>query len=373
MTQFAILACTAGLLIVSILVHRKRGYRSRLIHAAVCALFVAMLLRAFAPDSMVYETAIRLAFLLTQLVVVLLIFTFLSTPLSNRFVRSVSLVATGIAVTQLLLAAVVPTRPDGTVYMAYEVDGSWMGTLYYLAFFVPIGITTVTVGLGCGRAMFSRRQPLLARIALTCVAIGTVISMVFLVVSVRNILSPSPNGGVGTKNILLVVGLFVVLIGLAMGAVHRIVRCAREVLAWRAAQDIVLPLWRVATNLQPEVVLPTDAGASKSRHAAIVRLVVETHDALTLLRGDADPALAPVRGRYPADPLLSAGLLLHLAGPDTIPPPKRSAVLLGRLTMAKEMALADSVEDLSAIRIALAERDRWWNPALANEDDQLHV
>lgn len=363
MTPIAILACTAGLLLVSILVHRNRDHRSQLIHVAVFALFIAMLLRGFAPDNMVFETATRIAFLATQLVVVLLIFTFLPTPLPRRSVRSVYLVTTGIAVAQLLLAVVVPTRSDGTVYMAYEVDGSWIGTLYYLAFFIPIGITTVTVGIGCGRAMLRHRQPFLAQVALTCVVIGTVISTMFLAVSVRNTLNPTPSGGVGTKNGLLIAGLSVVLIGLAVGVVYRIARGVRETLAWRAAQHIVVPLWRVATNLQPEVVLPTETGDSMSRHVATVRLVVETHDALTLLRGDADPALAPVKERYPADPLLSAGVLLHLAGPDAVPAPKRGAVLLGRLTMATEAALADSVEDLYAIRVALAERDRWWIPA----------
>lgn len=364
MTPFAILACTAGLLLVSMLIHRSRDYRSRLINVAVCALLIAMSLRGFAPDNMVVETSVRLSFLATQLVVVLLIFTFLPTPLSRRSVQITYFATAGIVVIQMLLAVVVPTRPDGTVYMAYEVDGHWIGTVYYLAFYVPIVITTLTVGVGCGRAMLSRRQPLLARIPLMCVVIGTAISAMFLVVSVRNIISPSPSGGVGIKEGLLVAGLSVVLIGLALGAVYRVIWLAREVLVWRATQDIVLPLWRVSTDLQPEVVLPKDTEVPESRHTASVRLVVETHDALTLLRGDADPALEPVRERYAADPRLSAGLLLHLAGPDEIPAPTRGALMLSRLTMSSEAALVDSIEDLYAIRLALAERDRWWTPAL---------
>lgn len=364
MTSFVILACTAGLFLVSMLIHRTRDHRSRLIKVAVCTLLIAMSLRGFAPDNLVFETAIRLSFLATQLVVILLIFTFLPTPLSRRSVWIVYLATAGIMAVQILLAMVVPIRPDGTVYMAYEVDGNWIGTVYYLAFYVPIIITTLTVAVGCGKAMLSRRQPFLARIPLMCVVTGTVISAIFLVVSIRNILSPSPSGGVGAKNYLLVAGLSVVLIGLALGAVYRIVSFAREVLVWRATQDIVFPLWRVVTNLQPEVVLPKDTKVPVSRHTASVRLVVETHDALTLLRGDADPVLDPVKERYVVDPQLSAGLLLHLAGPDEIPAPKRGALMLSRLTMSSEAALADSVEDLHAIRVALAERDRWWTPAL---------
>src|SRR5699024_10165900 len=295
MTSVVILGCAAGLLLISVFLHRGRTRRSRLINAALCALLIAMLLRDFAPNSVAFETAVRLLFLATQLAVVLLILTFVQGPPIRRTVRIAYGTAGCFAIFQVLLALVAPTRPDGTVFMAHEVGGSWIGIVYYLAFFVPIAITTATVAIGCGKATLTPGQPFLARLPLACVVIGTFFSAWFLVVSFGNILNPSPSGGIETKDSLLAAGMLIVLVGLAVGVLARVIGSIREVVAWRAIREVVLPLWQISTNLQPEVVLPSDEWASHSRRTAIVRLVVETHDALTLLRGDADPALTYVR------------------------------------------------------------------------------
>lgn len=365
MISSVIVVATAGLVAIAFGVQRHRSFRATMIHVAALTLMGAILMRELSLDQPVPHLGLRLLFLVTQVAVVLLVLSFRKCGGNTRAMWLTGLVALAVGLAQVAMVPYLPTHPDGTIYLAFEVDDSLVGTAYYLLLYVPVIATAAVVAVGCLRAWRLPGQPAVARFSLACVVVGTIIAAIFLCVSILNVLWPRNDGDMRTKDVLLFVGIAVVLTGLALGAAHRVLTACRERINRRIAVDIVQPLWIIVTDLQPGVVLSEHLGKNTSDKIRLARLIIETHDALTLIRGDRDPALAHIHERYPRDPQLSAALILHLAGPGAcLRSPRRSTHILNRLLQRKSDLITDSTTDLYDIRTALADRASWHSPAL---------
>lgn len=134
---------------------------------------------------------------------------------------------------------------------------------------------------------------------LTCLAVGAVCQIVFVIVSATNVVR-SP-WLLTTNRAVAIVGVVTFLMGISYPMVYARVQSVAANRRRRRLDAELVPLWRLVTDAVPEVVLP-DAGRLTPT-TRLHRRVVETRDALTQL----SPRVPAVFGY--AEPEVQARLL----------------------------------------------------------------
>ncbi|MFD2024140.1 MULTISPECIES: DUF6545 domain-containing protein [Promicromonospora] len=364
MLSVLIVGVAAATVVLISFVHKGRGDRSKLLRYAVITMFIAAVLRELEPVQgvPVIDLLKRLTFLVTQTSSILLMLTFRRRSVTLRAARKIWAVTAAIGVLTATLVWFVPTHADGTLYTHLEAAGSPAGMAYYGLYEATMAVTALVVAVGCWSALVRTGQPIVARLSLIMIAVAAVGTMVYVALGWYSL----SGGAADTSELrgqVYLLTLVLLLVGLAIGGLRKIVVEGQQALTIYTATDVIEPLWRAVVTLHPDVVLPSEGFSRRER---MIRLVVETHDALTLIRSDSDHALDVVRDRYGDDPKLTAGLLLHLLGEDAVPrsPGRVTRLLMRLISGTKNEALMSSIRDLYAIRRACGSRDQWWKPAL---------
>lgn len=355
MTTQAILTVLLSLLAVTLTIHRGGGERSMLLRRCAIALLIGALIRELASDTdhAVYELPKRLAILASTYYVTLLVLTFRAQSISRRTANRIRLGAFVAGGAYIALFPFMPTQ--GAEHLPYNQAHTSIPTLlYYLIYTITLGAATVVVGVGCLRAALHPEQPVAARISLGAIVIGTITSLGYVVVGAVALATITIPKSESIRDVLVLITLSAFLIGIGLGGLRSIVVAGREQLAVNNAVDTIEPLWRATTALRPDVVL---SHQPSNRRERLVRLVVETHDALTLLRDEHRDRLAAIRERFDSDPRMTAALLVEIVDDGAVPPlTRRKAPVLA------DEALTSSVRALRDIRLACNERNLGWQP-----------
>lgn len=355
-TAIVVLAATA-LTIITLAVHRERGARSKLLRRSVAALFMAAAFRELSDGGYLValtDPAKRLALLLSEVNVVLLVLTFRSRGVSARAVKAIWSTTAVLGLAQVVLACLLVAQ-SGTVAEATSASDTPVEIAYHLLFDLCIVAATTVVGIGCFQAMCNRRQLPVARVSLGLVVAGSVSNIVYAALGLIGLATAARDDFETARSMLFVLSMALFLLGIGVGGLRQVVINHRERKAVNEAIDAIEPLWRVATAIQPDVVLRHRSGSRRER---LIRLVVETHDALRIMRAENAERLSGVFTRFDRDPLQAAAMLLQLLGGEWVP---QKTTPQQRLVLGDE-SLARSLYDLQQISRACQERGSWWTP-----------
>lgn len=364
MIEILIVGITMGLIIIVSTLYRGGRRRVHLLRAACTGLFAATVCRGLEPvfNGPEIDLCKRYAILSAQVTVVLLVLTFREKPLSRRATWGIYCATGVVALGELALVRFLPTSANGEVYHQSQTEEAaahgqaWSLMSYHGLYLSAFAAATVVVAVACGRAMCQRSQPLSARLPVACIFAGALGSALFVISSLMDLFSIDALGGTDYRSFLLIAVVSFFFAGLGLGVVRGLDITLRKAIAFRIARAVILPLWTTTTNLQPDVRLPLKNPGELNQLMTLSRLTIETHDALRLIREDNDPALACVRSRHPEDPQLSAGLVRHLCGEQSVPPLSWFTLALTRirtLQLNSDETLTSSITSLYAIRIAM--------------------
>jgi hypothetical protein len=367
MIEVLVVGITLGLIFIASIFYRggKRKRRVNLLRAACLGLFVASVCRSLEPvfDTPGIDLVKKIAILLAQVAVVLLMLTFRAKPLSKRMERAIYISAASVALVEFALMWFLPVHPNGNVFHQDEIEeAATLGQasalmVYHAVYLAAFSAAVVVAAIACWGPMTQRNQPLAARLPVTFIFAGAVGSFLFICSSAGDMFFGRPVlGGSDSRDILLIAVVTLFLIGLILGIVRGITISLRRTIAMRLAYQIVMPLWKTTTTLQPDVKLPPEEQKEFNQLMALSRITIETHDALRLIREDYDPALDPVRAENPEDPELSAQLVRHLGGERSVPRLGWLTIAMTRLrtlSIGEDDSLAKSVRSLYEIRVAM--------------------
>ncbi|MUU73463.1 hypothetical protein [Pseudarthrobacter sp. GA104] len=365
MAEIVIVGITMGLIVIVSALYKGRRRRVNLLRITCVALFVATFCRGMEPpiDGPAVDLIKRIAILTAQASVALLILTFRATPLSERTTRFVYFFTGLVALGETVLVWFIPVHADGTLYHRTDIDDAlaqgraWALVSYNFLYLSAFAAATIVVAVGCWSTMTQRNQPFAARLPVAFVFSGAIGSALFIGSSLLDLFGHAVLGGSEVRTQLLVAVVSFFFIGLATGVIRRISIEVRKKLALRLAHEVVVPLWRTTTTLHPDVRLPPEDQQEFDQLMTLSRLTIETHDALRLIREDDDPALEPLHKQHPEDPDLSAGLVRHLSGENSVPRLGWFTVALSRLRTLRlkdDENLATSVQSLYEIRVAVS-------------------
>lgn len=369
MIPVIIVGITMGLIIIASLLYRGKQNRVWLLRIACIGLFIATFCRGLEPvyDGVWLDLFKRWAILVAQAGVVLLVLSFSSSRHAKLAARIVCGITVIVAVGEAAIAGSLPVHEDGTVFHQAEVHETalrgqaWALVSYHALYLSAFAAATTVVAVGCWITLRQKGQPFAARLPVLFILAGAIGSGLFIGSSLMDLLGHPVFGGSDNRKYLLIAVVTFFFFGLMLGIVRRFSLNMRRTAAIRLAHEIVFPLWRTSTALQPDVRLPPEVRAAFDDEMQLSRLTIETHDALRLIREDDDPALEPVRRRHPSDPELSAGLLRHLGGENSVPPLSWLTVALTRiksLRLEDDPALGSSLTSLYQIRVAMGSMRR---------------
>lgn len=266
------------------------------------------------------------------------------------------------ALTALLLPRLDVLATDGILLPPLETS-SWWNVAYFSINLLAITATSVVCGFGCFMATRGGAQSGLARLSLNLGALAGVSGGLYAITGILALVDVLPTVQVtGTRQVLLLLVMVCCLSALLIGGGRKLYILLRLHLAIRTAINIVEPLWLATTLLHGEVVLMRNARASALE--VLTRMVIETNDALHILRLDPDPALCHIRDEFPLDAQLLAGIIMHLLGDDAVGPlqkPRRKTTVLTLERWLHSPELATAVLEIRNVRIALDERNKWWD------------
>lgn len=363
MLEVTIVGITLALIFIASTFYRGGKRRATMLRVACVALFVGVLCRGLEDvlNTPQIDFVKKLAILIAQVAVVLLMLTFRQTPLSQKSTRAIYITAGIVALGEFALMWFLPTHANGDLFHQSELAAAaargqaWSLLAYHLLYLIAFAAAVTVVGIACFGPMAQRKQPLVARLPVICIFAGAVGSFLFIISSALDLLG-HPIGGSDGRNILLIIVVAFFLAGLILGVIRGVSISLRRTIAMKLAYRIVLPLWKTTTTLQPDVKLPPEAQSEFNQLMALSRITIETHDALRLIREDYDPALDSVRAENPDDPQLSAQLVRHLGGDHAVPELGWLTIALTRirtLNIDQDDSLAKSVQSLYEIRVAL--------------------
>lgn len=361
---------TIALALLIAITHRGRGDRTKLLKLAVIALLTAAALRELSVvlgDIPELDLVKRAVLLVAEMAAILLVLTFRNHSITRTTAMRLWILTAAVAVLQMVLVLSVPLTPERMLPPYSTVVGNIPAMTYFAINHVGLLVFAIVGGVGCIKALRGPAQPPTARF-----------SMIMLLVAGAAIVGYASSGilmlvGVDVpydaiiQRVLLITTITFFLIALIAGGVRKIVSGGRENLIVTATTDIVEPLWQVAVKLHPDVILPMRGLTAEER---LIRLVVETHDAISLITRDNDKALDIVRDQYIPGPRRTAGLIMHLLGEGVVPESLRRTTKIfmsvaRRVPTLRSSVLIASVAELYDIRRALATRDQWWvTPAI---------
>lgn len=371
MIPIVVVGITAGLIIIASFLYRGRGRRVLLLRTACVGLFVATVCRSMEPTldgtfGIGVDLLKRWALLAAQTSVVLLVLTFRNGPHVRTIVRGVCIAAMAVAVGEALLAGFLPVNANGSVILQEEVQATaergqvWPFIGYQALYLSAFAAATAAVAIGCWLTLIQRNQPFAARLPVIFVLAGALGSMLFIASSLMDLFGIAIFGGPDVRTYMLIAVVSFFFIGLVLGVIRRLSISLRKTIAVHLAQEIILPLWKTTTSLQPNVKLPSEVYESFDDVMELSRLTIETHDALRLIREDDDPALKQLRRRHPSDPELSAELLRHLGGENSVPQLGWFTLALTKvktLRLDDSEAFTSSLDSLYEIRLAMRSRE----------------
>ena len=356
MTSVLVIGVATVMLAVVSLLHRGHGPRTVLLRWAAITLLAATMLREL--ESLygrlpLIDLPKRLLFLVTLAAVLILVLTFRRPSISRRTARRIWAAAGAIGLLECVLLALMPTAADGGLYPYEMARQSPAILLYYALYEVTIAAVVITCSIGSASALLRTRQPFLARLSLALGTLSSVTAVGYVGVGCLVMLETPGFDHGAVRRYLLLVTITLLLAGIAVGGVRKIVVEGQEALTTSLGTDIVEPLWREVVKLHPGVMLPVDRLTPRER---LLRLVVETNDALHLIRRDSDTG--PLQGRDPADPRLTVDLLIHFLGESVVPKPLslRTRLLVRTGALMADDEIASSVKDLYELRVAFATR-----------------
>ena len=367
---------TMGLIVLVSLLYRGQDRRINLLRVTCLGLLVSTLCRELgvAHDTVVLDLCKRLSLLVAQAAVALLVISFQSRAYSRRLERNIIIMAISFGIAHIVVAPFLPLYEHGSILHKSDIEiaeamgQAWSLVLYHMLGWIPFGLATTVVAEGSRRIMLQRSQPASIRIATSCIFIGSLLTSVFILIT---ILSLTNIPYVGDKNLQKALSIIVVLlfvVGLAIGVFRRLITDQRRRFAIWLAAWAINPLWRAVTTLHPDVRLEVNNHTRHDPMTRLTRMTIETHDALRLIREEDDPALESVYRQHHHDPELSAHLLRHLGGEQVLPPLGRTAQSLSRmpaLQLRDDRVLSESVGSLVQIRRAF---DAQTTRAPQNED-----
>lgn len=367
---------TMGLIVLVSLLYHGQDRRINLLRVTCLGLLVSTLCRELgvAHDTVVLDLCKRISLLVAQVAVALLVISFQSRAYSRRLERNIIIMAISFGIAHIVVAPFLPLNEHGSILHKSEIEiaeamgQAWSLVLYHMLGWIPFGLATTVVAEGSRRIMLQRTQPTSIRIATGCIFIGSLLTCVFIVIT---ILSLTNIPYVGDKNLQKALSIIVVLlfvVGLAIGVFRRLITDQRRRFAIWLAAWAINPLWRAVTTLHPDVRLEVNDRTHHDPMKQLTRMTIETHDALRLIREEDDPALEPVYRQHHHDPDLSAHLLRYLGGERVLPPLGRTAQSLSRmpaLQLRDDRTLSESVGSLVQIRRAF---DAQTTGAPQNED-----
>lgn len=363
MLSICIIIVAACLIVVIAFTYKGTSQRAKHMRFAAITMLVAAVLRELGPligEPPALDLYKRAVFLGTEMCAIVLVLTFKRKPPTAATIHKLWTTAVAVGIIEFVLIA--PRIYHCTAFNSYYEVHTIEAVAYYGIYEATLLLTALVVGIGCFSALLRRHQPIVAQLTLVFIGVAAITTIGYVGVGVMSLLHYSIANQALIRQQLFLTTIVLLLAGLAIGSIRKIAFNSHRAIAVSTAIKIVEPLWCTATSLQPDVVLQCPGLSNKER---LIRLVVETHDALSLIRRDPDPALNIVRLAYPDDPYLTAALLLHLLGERAMPPiPRRRAAMLMRIAhLMPDQILMTSIRDLYVIRRACASRDQWWTPA----------
>ncbi|MBO3725652.1 hypothetical protein J5X07_11555 [Actinomyces bowdenii] len=350
MTSALIVGVCAALVVVT-LIHRGTGTRTLLLRCIAVTLLASALLRELEGidgGPPLADLLKRLIFLVALAAVVVLVLTFRRPAVSPRAVRRVWAGAAVIGLIECALLALMPAAPSDLLYA--HADTSVAAFLYYAIYEATIAGTAVFCALGSVAALVRTRQPFIARLSLVLLTLAAAISLCYVGVGWLSVGQGSGLELLVLRRRLFLATITLLLVGMTASALHRLMAAVRAAVTMSVAADVVEPLWREVVALHPGVRLAVDQPTRRER---LLRLVVETNDALHRMRRGAQSPPDPL------DPRAMAQMVVDVLGEQAVPGPlsRRTRVLVGLGALRADDPLVSSIRDLYDMRIALAARD----------------
>ncbi|MBF0697627.1 hypothetical protein [Actinomyces bowdenii] len=361
MTSLVGIGVAIGLVGVVTLLHRGRGPRTILLRQAALTLLLATLLREaqnLYAGLVALDLLKRLVFLVTLASVLILVLTFRRPSISRRAARRIWITAGLIGLCECVLFWLMPAGPGGALPTYEAAAQSPAVFLYYALYETTIAAAVTTCAIGSTSALLRTRQPFLARLSLLLGTMAAVAAVGYVLVGWFTLVEAQGGGYAALRHYLFLSTITLLLAGIAVGGIRKIVVEGQEALTTSLGTDIVEPLWREVVKLHPGVMLPVDRLTPRER---LLRLVVETNDALHLIRRDSATSPDALQGRDPADPRLTVDLLIHFLGESVVPRPLslRTRLLVRTGALMADDEIASSVKDLYELRVAFATRTKW--------------
>lgn len=354
-SSIIVIVCVLTLVTAVSIIHRRSNRRNRLLRIGCFLLLIATLLReaSFADDWLVADLLKRLTMLALELVMILLVLSFHPRTSSKPVPRSIWFISAAAAIIQVWLYLALPRPAAQFIRDFAEYGGPPVAVAYHGLYLVGLAVAAAIVALFCGAVVFNRAHYITARIATGLIMVGVLVVVAFAALSWVHLINYTVDNDTKVRNLLFLISVACVFAGLAVGGFHRGLEVMRQWALNRSLQDIVGPLWRRTTSLHPGVVLPLDQDLLDDERLVLTRRTIEVGDALALVRGDPDDALAHIHNQHPEDPELTAALLLHLTGPDRETPVRKSTHLLLRVTPPADPMLHSAVIELCKLRTSM--------------------
>lgn len=368
MLSVLLIGVMVAILLAISFIQKNSGHRSRLFRLAGVSIFVGIVLRELTPitgNPPVLDLVKLLASYVCIVAVILLILSFRKPPISPRTRSMIWLGAAVVSTVQICLFLIlVITRGQESFPTSAKLGISPMAVVYSGVNDLTLIAMGFVAFIGGLRALRNSHLPTIGKIAMWSYIMAAVATTNYAVISIAKMLTLIPHVAM-IRDQLLIATMSFAFIGLISGGLLKVF--GRDgMLVSNAATCIIKPLWAVATQLEPHVILP---GENLNSREQLARLFVETHDALSLLRRDPDPALEIIRETHPEDPQLTAGILTHLLGADNVsaPPPRRDALCMYIVTKLSNRDFLASTRSVYNIRQACAAQgDKSWTPVTSS-------
>lgn len=355
MLSVLLVSVMVAMLLAISFIQKNRGHRARLIRLAGVSIFGGVVLREITPiigNPSVLDLLKLLASYLSIVAVILLILSFRKPPVTSRTRAMIWLATVLVSALQICLYLLLTvTHDEESFVISAEAGMPPMAFMYSGMNDIILIAMAVTAFVGGQRALKNQRLPIIGKIAMSSYIMAAVTTTLYAMISIAKLLTLIPHVAI-IRDQLLIATMSFAFFGLISGGLLKVF--GRDgTLSTAAAICIVKPLWSTTTQLEPHVILPGENLNSRER---LARLFVETHDALSLLRRDPDPALTMIREVHPEDPQLTASILIHLLGAENVsaPPRRRDALCMYIVTKLSSKNSTASTHSIYNIRQACA-------------------
>lgn len=368
MLSVLLISVMVAILLAISFIQKNSGHRSRLFQLAGVSIFVGIVLRELTPvtgNPPILDLVKLLASYVCIIAVILLILSFRKPPISPRTRSMIWLGVVVVSAFQIgLFLILLITGGEESFPTSAKYGISPMAVVYAGVNDLMLIAMAAIAFIGGQRALRSSHLPTIGKIAMWSYIMAAVATTSYAVISIAKMLTLIPHVAI-IRDQMLIATMSFAFIGLISGGLLKVF--GRDgTLVTTAATCIIKPLWKIVTQLEPHVILPDENLNSREQ---LARFFVETHDALSLLRRDPDPALEIIRETHPEDPQLTAGILVHLLGTNNVStlPPRRDALCMYIVSKLSNKDFLASTRSIYNIRQACANQgDRSCTPVTSD-------